>query len=393
MSEWNPQDSAAAKPPPPRPGGLEHLPAWEDVRSGATFQHRTLPSPKHPIHAFFHGLCLPYHLLRALFADKAARRRYLWVAILQAVAVLVLGWTLMDGGTQAADRSSRRGAVSSRKEPPVRITLSSNEVRVETSEEDSPAKEKDSPRAVKFELEPENLSDATSLKFWAALFAAMQIAQWVVVALSRDFHDAIARDASLLTHLEPEDGPLTPRIRLNVRWLLKEARHRWRSFVAILLGTPVLFLLTLPLPMTRTLLAVLVPAWSAYWVVVFTASKSARAWTDTSGRLPWFLRFWTVLTTQVPGFRWKLFQSYARFWTARSRFAFSPAAEVERQPWAFAGLAIVRGLSMLPLLKCFLRPLIPVASAHLLAANQASLAAPSPLLPVTDPDAPSSRPA
>ncbi|MDC0714740.1 hypothetical protein POL68_40195 [Stigmatella sp. ncwal1] len=391
MSEWNEQDSPAAKPIPSRPDGLERPPAWDDVRSGAThFQRQTLPSPKHPIRAFFHGLCLPYHLLRALSADAPAWRRYLWVGILQAVAVLALGLLFMDGGTKAADRSSQRRSVSSRQETPVRISISPEGVRVETSEEAPSAEEKNSPREVKFELEAENLSNVATFEFWAALFAALQLAQWVVVALSRDFHDAIARDASLLTNLEPEDGPLTPRVRINFRWLVKEVRHRWRSFVVILLGIPILSLLAAPLPMTRPLLAVLVPLWSAYWVVVFTASKSARAWTDTSGRPPWFLRFWIGLTTQVPGFRWKLFQSYGRFWTERTRFAFPPAAEVERQPWAFAGLAIVRGLSMLPLLKCFLRPLIPVASAHLLATDRATLAAPAPLTPVKDPDAPSS---
>ncbi len=36
------------------------------------------------------------------------------------------------------------------------------------------------------------------------------------------------------------------------------------------------------------------------------------------------------------------------------------------------GLAVIRALSMLPFLKCFLRPLIPVAAAHLVTAQRAS---------------------
>ncbi|WP_225413278.1 hypothetical protein [Stigmatella hybrida] len=369
MSQWNEQEPAARTP----------FAAWEDVRSGAAhFQQRPLPSPQHPLRAFVHGLCLPYHLLRALWADAAARRRYLWVSILQAITVLVLGGLLMDGGTKAVHRSASDKPPASAPEAPE---------EAEDSEDD------DIPGKSAATLESEDLADVTSLEFWAALLAALHLVQWGVIALTRDYHDAIAREASLLTAIEPEDGPLTPRVRLNVRWLLKELRHRWRSLVVFVLGTVVLSFLTLPLPGSRLLMGVLVPLWSAYWVVVFTASKSARAWTDTTAGAPWFLRGWTVLTTQVPGFRWKLLQGYGRFWTERTRFAFSPAAEVERQPWAFAGLSVVRALSMLPVLKCFLRPLIPVASAHLLAAHRHTLAAPSPHTPVADPDAPTARPA
>ncbi|SEK52969.1 hypothetical protein SAMN05444354_101800 [Stigmatella aurantiaca] len=393
MSQWNEQEPAARTP----------FAAWEDVRSGAAhFQRRPLPSPQHPLRAFVHGLCLPYHLLRALWADAAARRRYLWVSILQAITVLVLGGLLMDGGTKAVHRSASDKPPASARKAPVKVFIASDSVRIEMDgtasapeapEEAEDSEDDDIPGNLAATLETEDLADVTSLEFWAALLAALHLVQWGVIALTRDYHDAIAREASLLTALEPEDGPLTPRVRLNVRWLLKELRHRWRSLVVFVLGTVVLSFLTLPLPGSGLLMAVLVPLWSAYWVVVFTASKSARAWTDTTAGAPWFLRGWTVLTTQVPGFRWKLLQGYGRFWTERTRFAFSPAAEVERQPWAFAGLSVVRALSMLPVLKCFLRPLIPVASAHLLAAHRHTLAAPSPHTPVADPDAPASRPA
>ncbi|SEU08913.1 hypothetical protein [Stigmatella erecta] len=388
MPQWNQQEPAARRP----------FAAWEDVRSGAAhFQHRPLPSPQHPIRAFVHGLCLPYHLLRALWADAAARRRYLWVSLLQAITVLVLGGLFMDGGMKAVHRALTDAPPAAARKSPVKVVISRNSVHVETAGTDSApeipedAEDDDTPGKPSVTLEAEDLADITSLEFWAALLAALQLVQWGVIALSRDYHDAIARDASLLTALEPEDGPLTPRVRLNVRWIVKELRHRWRSLVVFVLGTVVLSLLTLPLPGSRVLMAVLVPLWSAYWVVVFTASKSARAWTDTSAGAPWFLRLWTGLTTQVPGFRWKLLQGYGRFWTERTRFAFSPAAEVERQPWAFTGLSVVRALSMLPVLKCFLRPLIPVASAHLLAAHRHTLAAPSPRTPVADPDAPAAR--
>jgi hypothetical protein len=388
VPQWNEQDPAARRP----------FAAWDDVRSGAAhFQRRALAPPPHPVGAFVHGLCLPYHLLRALWADAAARRRYLWVSVLQAVTVLALGWIVMDGGTKAVERSRPERPHATRSKSPVKLHFSSHSVRLEVNDDEAApevpgdAEDKDTPGKRTLTLEAEDLADSSSLEFWAALLAALQLAQWGVIALTRDYHDAIAREASLLTALEPEDGPLTPRVRLNVPWILKELRHRWRSLVAFMLGTAVLFFLTLPVSGSQLLMAGLVPLWSAYWVVVFTASKSARAWTDTTAGAPWFLRLWNTLTTQVPGFRWKLLQGYGRFWTERTRFAFSPAAEVERQPWAFAGLSVVRALSMLPVVKCFLRPLIPVASAHLLAANPRRVAAPSPRPRAGDPDAPSAR--
>jgi hypothetical protein len=120
------------------------------------------------------------------------------------------------------------------------------------------------------------------------------------------------------------------------------------------------------------LIAVLIPLWSAYWVVVFTTAKSAHAWKDSNAREPWFLRAWNQLTTRVPGFRWPFLQRYGLFWANRTREVFPPASELEKQPWAFSGLAAARMLSMIPLVSCFLRPLIPVAAAHLLVAKRAA---------------------
>jgi hypothetical protein len=198
----------------------------------------------------------------------------------------------------------------------------------------------------------------------------MQLVQWGVIALSRDYHDAISREASLLTALEPEDGPLTPRIRLDTAWLRKKFARRIRAFVVFISGMPVLYAFTAPFSIRHELLAVLVPAWSAYWLVVFTTARTAHAWKDTEPREPWFLRAWRWLTTRVPGFRWEFLQRYGAFWANRTRSVFPPAAELEKQPWALAGLGVVGMLSMLPLAKCFLRPLLPVAAAHLLVARQ-----------------------
>ncbi|QDE82164.1 hypothetical protein BHS07_11755 [Myxococcus xanthus] len=207
------------------------------------------------------------------------------------------------------------------------------------------------------------------LAFWAALFAALQLAQWVVIALSRDYHDAISRKASLLTGLEPEDEEFPPRVRLNVVWLRKKMKRRWRSFLLLMVGVPALVVITLPfMCASRLVFTALFTAWGAWWWVVFTAAKSARAWEPSAGptRPPWFLRVWTVLTTRVPGLRWGALQRYGASWGRRTEEVFAPISSTERHPWVFAGLAVVRFMGSFPPMKFFVRPLIPVASAHLL---------------------------
>ncbi|WP_163996743.1 hypothetical protein [Pyxidicoccus caerfyrddinensis] len=215
------------------------------------------------------------------------------------------------------------------------------------------------------------------LAFWGALFAALHLAQWVVIALSRDYHDVIARDASLLTGVKPEDEEIEPRVRLDVQWLRKKVRRRWRAALLFAVGVPALALLTVPfLCLSSTVFTVLSTLWGVWWLVVFTAAKSEHAWVPPAEpRAPWFLRIWTWLTTQVPGMRWGMLQRYGAFWTRRTQEVLAPVSTVERHPWAFAGLAVVRFVGSIPPLKFFCRPLIPVASAHLLAEEAAARAA------------------
>jgi hypothetical protein len=304
----------------------------------AHFKRWSVPPPDRPVRQLLHGLVLPFHVMRSLWADADARRRYLRVGILQSVAILALALTCHGSGNKAVDSARER------------------EVRDTSADV----------------VDTKKLAETDEFQFWVALFAAMQIAQWVVIALSHDYHDVIERDASLLTALEPEEGPITPRIRVDGKWLRKRVRRHIRGMTVFLTGMPVIYGFTAPFPFSKTLIAVLIPLWSAYWVVVFTTAKSAHAWKDSSAREPWFLRAWNWLTTRVPGFRWRFLQRYGLFWANRTRDVFPPASELEKQPWAFSGLAATRMLSMLPLVSCFLRPLIPVAAAHLLVAKRAA---------------------
>ncbi len=227
-----------------------------------------------------------------------------------------------------------------------------------------------------------------TLAFWATLFATLGLSQWVVIALSREYHDAISRDASLLSGVEPEDPENTPRLRLDMAWVRKKVQRRWRAFVLFAWGAPLLWLLTVPVCCNSALLSVLTTAWAAWWLMVFTAAKSSHAWElpTPAPRPPWFLRAWTWLTTHVPGFRWFLPRRYGAFMARRTQEVLAPIATAERHPWAFAGLTVVRFISAVPPMKFFLRPLIPVAAAHLLAQEAAERArrqpdGPRPVIP------------
>ncbi|WP_157231682.1 hypothetical protein [Hyalangium minutum] len=379
-----------------------------------------MPPPGHRVRQFFHGMAIPLHLLRALWADPVARRQYLRVGVTQALAVLLLSIPLLPSRKKDHEPTERRryslsfgdaGEDDAEQEPErqrfhqemerkaaelkAKVREASGGVQATTGERARAVAEavKELAEVAKAEArERQALVEATKreqeqeqergpidrllgridqeVQFWVTVFGIMQLVQWVVIALSRDYHDSISREASLRTALEPEDGPLTPRVRLDVPWMRKKVSRRIRAFVVFIVGMPVLYGLTAAFPIRHELMAVLVPAWSAYWLVVFTTARSAYAWKDAAPRAPWFLRGWRWLTTRVPGFRWGFLQRYGDFWTRRTREVFSPAAETEKQPWAFAGLTVVGMLSMLPLAKCFLRPLIPVAAGHLLVARQ-----------------------
>ncbi|MBZ4335778.1 hypothetical protein [Corallococcus sp. AS-1-12] len=199
-----------------------------------------------------------------------------------------------------------------------------------------------------------------SWEFWALFFGSLSAVQWIVVALSRDYHTVISREASLATGVPPEDPDITPHVRLNVPWLRAKLQRRWRALLLFVAGVPALVLLCVPLCWFPKSFTVLSSLWGFWWLLVFTAAKSDRAWMAPVTRPPWFVRAWSVLPAHG-ALRWMM-KGLAR----RSEAVAAPIAAVERQPWVFAGLALTRFVGSLPPLRCFTRPFIPVASAHLL---------------------------
>jgi hypothetical protein len=217
------------------------------------------------------------------------------------------------------------------------------------------------------------------LALLAALYASLGIAQIGVLAFSRDFHDALARDLSLLVHVAPEDPPMRPRIRLDLPWVRRKANRRAQFFLGFLPGQALISVLGWVLPFHRVVVTGLTTLWAAYWWMVMTAGQSARAWTppETTPR-PWYLRGWFALTDRVFLFRWGIPRAWGRLWERLTRRFYGPAERVEEQPLEFAGLALSRALLLVPVVKLLLRPLFPVCAAHLLVehAGQARLPVP-----------------
>jgi hypothetical protein len=200
----------------------------------------------------------------------------------------------------------------------------------------------------------------------AAIYGALVVAQWGVVALSREFHDAISREASLRVGLEPEDPPRQPKVRLDMRWMRAKLKRRWRALWVLGPGLAVAGAVSLFMPYRGRVYSVLTALWAASWWVVWTAAKSARAWVEPAPSKPWFLRGWDVVSEQ-PVLQALGFRAFGRLWHRVVRTVWAPVAFTERMPLEFTGLSLVRLLGSLPVVKFFVRPLVPVAAGLLLA--------------------------
>jgi hypothetical protein len=218
------------------------------------------------------------------------------------------------------------------------------------------------------------------LALLALIYASLGIAQTGILALSRDFHDALSRDLSLLVNVAPEDPPIRPKVRLDLPWVRRKANRRFQFFSGFLPGTVLLYLVTRLVPFSGKVFSVLTFLWAAYWWMVMTAGQSARAWSppETTPR-PWYLRGWFFLTDRVFLFRWGVPRAWGRLWEWRARRFYGPSERVEEQPLEFAGLSLSRAVVLFPVLKLVFRPVFPVCAAHLLVEHAATARLPVPV--------------
>jgi hypothetical protein len=220
------------------------------------------------------------------------------------------------------------------------------------------------------------------LALLAAIYASLSIGQIAVLAVSRDFHDALSRELSLLVNVAPEDPPLRPRIHLDLPWVRRKANRRMQFFLAFLPGTLLISALCWFLPMRRTLVSILTAVWAAYWWMVMTAGQSARAWSPPETTPPpWYLRGWNALVDKLFLLHWGVPRAWGRLWHRFSRRFYGPSERVEEQPLEFAGLALARTLALVPLVKLAVRPLFSVAAAHLLVEHAAAARLPVAVTP------------
>jgi hypothetical protein len=315
---------------PPSPAALA-----AEARASAERAARFEPPPLGArLQRFGYGLALPFALARATLRDPAARRRYLRVVGAQ------LGVTLGIGAL---------------------ITLMSSEVARALHPADHP----------NF-----HVKIAAAAGVWSVLYATISGVEWAVIAVSRDYHSAVARDAEVLTGLVPEDDAKAPRLRIDFKWLRKRFRDKIRGTFVFASLVPFLGMVSWIPAVGPYLSALLLTLWGVYWSGVFAAAKTSHGWKDEARAPdPIFLRSWDRVTDGLPGaVRWAPL-TYGRIVRRSTRSLFAPASRLEARPWELTGLSLARTLRHIPGLYLTMRPFYGVAAAHVLVAHDRAAAA------------------
>ena len=256
-------------------------------------------------------------------------------------------------------------------------------VDVEAAFEQAVEAELDAPDAEETEGEDEDEADEEEASTWerpmwlarawawvALVLSSLVVAQWVTLALTRDFQIPVARTASELVGIEPEDDDRPPQVRVDWKWLRRKLGRRIRGVLIVIPGALLLAPTWVVLRLLRIdafVMPVLLFAWTSFWWVSFTAARSARAWKYENEPTPaWPIRWW--LERSQRGFPWNVFFPawLARIAVRLTRREAAPAVAVERAPLTFVGLSLARLVTSLPLVRIFFRPLLDTAVAEAL---------------------------
>jgi hypothetical protein len=218
--------------------------------------------------------------------------------------------------------------------------------------------------------------EKVALSLWAiilSLYTAMSVFEWIVIALTREHHDALSYAVSTAVGVPPEEDIQRPRVRLDVDWLVTKMKRRLQGGIILLVSV-------LPFGMLITVVFSLAPFGAnapsqlftavvgSYWLGVFTLGKTAHAWRDEIVDDPFFLRLSDRYADKHPRLLgWlHLYVRILRRVLGRVR---RPAHVVESATFETAGLVLLRILISLPGVYVLLRPLIPVASTVVIAAR------------------------
>ncbi len=334
---------------------------------------------------FYWGFTRPLVLLLRLRAEPVAWRAFVRTVSIQAALTLCLGsaFTVANWYQHSEEKQQATLADALAELEDARQELLAADAGVEVDELASLKDEVDA-QAAKVETLERKAGLRGGLHWWErlALWASNLVgAQLLVLALSRDFQDRLAQDLSLVAGLQPEDAPTRIRIRVDLPWLWRKLRRRarglWVTTAGVVALSP-LIPLGYILGYGNELSSALVTLVSAYWWVVFTAAKSARAWRfEGDSTPPTPVKVLGELAEQ-PWLKWLGPKWVARFSRWATRSVAAPARAIEEDLGAFAGLAVARAVASIPVLRIGLRAAVIVAAGEAL---ESSL----PLQPVVEP--------
>jgi hypothetical protein len=339
---------------------------------------------------FWWGFARPFALLSRLQDEPVAWRAFVRTVGVQALLTLTLGstytvatWPSAPERAEAllearAELDEARRELAEVSRAPIEPQPESGSGSESGSESESESEAGEGLVALQRSVERHSrevneLEREGSLEWWwerlAVWVSSLVGAQLVVLALSRDFQDRLARDLSLVAGLQPEDAPRRTRVRLDLPWLWRKLRRRmrgiWVTSASVVALSPLLVLAAV-LGLAASAASVLVAVASAYWWVVFTAARSARAWAqDDDPTPPTPVRVLGAFA-QVPWLKWLGPVWVARFarWATKSLAA--PARAIEGDLPAFVGLAVARLVASIPVVRIALRAAVIVAAGEVL---------------------------
>jgi hypothetical protein len=381
----------------------------------AALRGSEIPPPRDaPKGTFLHGFFLPFSLIVATIRDRQLRAPYLRLALLRGLLVVLAAVVAVAGGNVSAERTPKpqgptgvivhRSKDKPRKSAPVHVNVPGLHVDIDqdqdqanvsvlgqpvpvTSIDDdapkpppttpdhargSPVPPPPAAEAAKPEPPPSFarrvwLRVRTSSRWLLALFAFLSAAEGVVVFFSRRWDDWLSFHMSRLVAIVPEDEtPKTPKLAVDLRWLYRKMKRRFRGYVVFAAGLPALLPLRFVPAAGPYLFSIAVTLWGWYWIGVFSAAKSAHAWADEELAVsPAPIR---SLNARVsPHFVFAPLRWYGRAWARLTRGVNPAATTFERSPAAFLGLALARVVLALPGLYLLARPIVPVAAGRLCA--------------------------
>ncbi len=211
------------------------------------------------------------------------------------------------------------------------------------------------------------------------------LAEWLLIAVTRQYDDELSRRTSERLGVLPDDEPKTPKVSVDPKWAFRKLRDRVRGALLFASAFPV-YVFIEALPVGRLVGPIAVVVWGAYWGAVFTAAKSAHAWRDADAvpapPLPFFLRPFEGWMVSHPRL-----MAYPRVWSWLVKSVRSPANHAERSLPAFFGLLFVRAFTHVPVVYLMLRPLVAVAAGRVIAGRDPRARLTAAVAPMRSPEA------